>query len=90
MAALRRVQRDRFDACLLDIGLPDMDGYQLVERLRSAPLVKDAAMIALSGYRQPQDMAASKRAGFARHLVKPVDIAYLLGVLDEVSPREPR
>jgi len=90
MAALRRVQTDSFDICLLDIGLPDMDGYGLVERLRAAPLAKNAAMIALSGYGQPQDMAASKRAGFARHLVKPVDIAHLLGVLDEVSPRESR
>ena len=90
MAALRRMQTDSFDVCLLDIGLPDMDGYGLVERLRAAPLVENAAMIALSGYGQPQDMAASKRAGFARHLVKPVDIGHLLGVLDEVTPGEAR
>ena len=90
VAALRRVQTDRFDVCLLDIGLLDMDGYGLVERLRAAPLVENAAMIALSGYGQPQDMAASKRAGFARHLVKPVDIAHLLSVLDEMSSRAPR
>jgi len=73
--------------CLLDIGLPDLDGYQLVRRLRAAPLLTDAAMIALSGYGQPQDMAASKQAGFARHLVKPVDVGQLLAVLGEVTPR---
>jgi len=84
-AALRRVQSERFDICLLDIGLPDMDGYQLVGRLLAEPLVCGAAMIALSGYGQPQDMAASKRAGFARHLVKPVDVSQLLRVLDEVA-----
>ena len=87
MAALRRAQTDSFDVCLLDIGLPDLDGYQLVGRLRAAPLLADAAMIALSGYGQPQDMAASKQAGFARHLVKPVDIGQLLAVLCEVAPR---
>ncbi len=85
-AALRRVQKDSFDVCLLDIGLPDMDGYRLVRELRAAPLVAGAAMIALSGYGQPQDMAASKRAGFTRHLVKPVDVGQLLGVLDELAP----
>ncbi|WP_306396594.1 hybrid sensor histidine kinase/response regulator [Telluria beijingensis] len=89
-AALRRVQTHGFDVCLLDIGLPDMDGYQLVGRLRAEPLVVDAAMIALSGYGQPQDMAASRQAGFTRHLVKPVDIGHLLGVLDEVAQREAR
>ena len=88
-AALRRVRTDGFDVCLLDIGLPDMDGYQLVARLRAEPLVADAAMIALSGYGQPQDMAASKKAGFTRHLVKPVDVGHLLGVLDEVSSLQP-
>ncbi len=86
MAALRRVRKDGFDVCLLDIGLPDMDGYRLVGELRAAPLVAGAAMIALSGYGQPQDMAASKRAGFTRHLVKPVDVGQLLGVLDELAP----
>ena len=87
MAALRRAQTDGFDVCLLDIGLPDLDGYQLVGRLRAAPLLADAAMVALSGYGQPQDMAASKQAGFARHLVKPVDVGQLLAVLGEVAPR---
>ncbi|WP_229493333.1 response regulator [Massilia arenae] len=86
MAALRRVQTEGFDVCLLDIGLPDMDGHQLVGRLRMAPLVAGAAMIALSGYGQPQDMAASKRAGFTRHLVKPVDVGKLLAVLDQLTP----
>ncbi len=85
MAALRRVQQKGFDVCLLDIGLPDLDGHQLVGRLRAAPLVSGAAMNAASGYGQPQDMAASGRAGFSRHLVKPVDISQLLALIDEVA-----
>jgi len=82
MAALRRAAQETFDVCVLDIGLPDMDGYQLVGHLRALPNTAHAVMIALSGYGQPQDMETSKRAGFALHLVKPVDIPHLLSVFD--------
>ena len=89
LAALRRAQNERFDVCLLDIGLPDMDGHELVRRLRALPALAGAVMIALSGYGQPQDVAKSKRAGFAAHLVKPVDIPHLLSVLDALAiPRD--
>jgi CheY-like chemotaxis protein len=46
----------------------------------------DAVLVALSGYGQPQDLAASQAAGFSRHLVKPVDIPYLLALLDTLAP----
>jgi len=85
LAALRRAQNERFDVCLLDIGLPDMDGHELVRRLRALPTLAGAVMIALSGYGQPQDVAKSKQAGFAAHLVKPVDIPHLLSVLDALA-----
>ena len=85
-AALRRVQADAFDVCLLDIGLPDMDGHRLVQRLRAMPLTARATMIALSGYGQRQDLEASTRAGFALHLVKPVDLPRLLALLDTLAP----
>jgi len=85
LAALRRAQNERFDVCLLDIGLPDMDGHELVRRLRALPALAGAVMIALSGYGQPQDVAKSKQAGFAAHLVKPVDISHLLSVLDALA-----
>ncbi|WP_343025194.1 PAS domain S-box protein [Massilia sp. MP_M2] len=84
--ALLQAASRAFDVCLLDIGLPDMDGYQLVRRLRAAPRMADAVMVALSGYGQPQDVAASQAAGFSRHLVKPVDIPYLLALLDTLAP----
>jgi PAS domain S-box-containing protein len=84
-AALRRVQAEAADVCLLDIGLPDMDGHALVRRLLVAPLTARATMIALSGYGQRRDLEASKRAGFALHLVKPVDTGRLLAVLDGIA-----
>jgi len=84
--ALLQAEAQAFDVCLLDIGLPGMDGYQLARRLRATPRVARAIMLALSGYGQPQDVAASQAAGFAQHLVKPVDIPYLLALLDELAP----
>jgi len=88
-AALRRVQLEAVDVCLLDIGLPDMDGHQLVQRLQALPLAAQATMIALSGYGQRQDLEASRRAGFALHLVKPVDLPRLLALLDTLAPARP-
>jgi CheY-like chemotaxis protein len=64
------------DVAVLDIGLPDMDGYELASHL--AVLCPDCRLIALSGYGQEKDRERSRSAGFADHLVKPVDIAVLL------------
>jgi len=62
---------------LLDIGLPDMDGKELAQRLRQIPGMKDATLAALTGYGQAQDREATKAAGFDKHFVKPTDIEEL-------------
>ena len=80
-AALARAAGEAIDVYLLDIGLPGMDGHRLVEHLRAMPNAAAARMIALSGYGQAQDIAASKRAGFDAHLVKPVELPQLLALL---------
>ena len=59
------------DVILLDIGLPGMDGYQVIQQLRTAGFSGHA--IALSGYGQPEDKQKAIRAGFDAHLVKPVE-----------------
>lgn len=66
---------------ILDIGLPVMDGYELAGRLRE--LLGHAAprMIAMSGYGQKEDRENSRRAGFDRHLVKPVEAQVLLSAI---------
>lgn len=69
------------DLCLLDIGLPDMDGYELARRLRRHPLTAGATLVAVTGYGQDQDRRNSAAAGFDRHLVKPVDMAALGKIL---------
>ncbi len=71
----------RIDACILDIGLPGMDGNELARRLRALPGLGAARLIAVTGYGRPQDREASLAAGFDHHLVKPVDIRELLALL---------
>jgi signal transduction histidine kinase/CheY-like chemotaxis protein len=74
---------------LLDIGLPDVDGYQLARTLRALTPTARATFIALTGYGQPQDKERARAAGFDHHLTKPVAPAALLGLLDALSPAAP-
>jgi len=76
--ALRVAESFRPDICLIDIGLPVMDGYELARRLRrSGHLTDGARLIAVTGYGQDADQRRSRDAGFDAHLVKPVDIEIL-------------
>jgi signal transduction histidine kinase/ActR/RegA family two-component response regulator len=81
---------DAIDACIVDIGLPRMDGWELARRLRDAPATAEALLIALSGYGQPADRERSADAGFAQHLVKPPDVARLAEILAEGRWQNPR
>jgi signal transduction histidine kinase len=58
---------------ILDIGLPEIDGYELARRLRADPATRDALFIALTGYGQVQDRILSRSVGFEHHFVKPMD-----------------
>lgn len=81
------------DACILDIGLPDMDGTDLAKRLRENPALAGVTLIALTGYGQGADRARSMAAGFDHHLVKPVDyekLSLLLAQLPRKQPHKPR
>jgi len=69
----------RPEVILLDIGLPGMSGYEVAQRLREVG--SPARLIALTGYGQPEDRERALRAGFHRHLVKPVDPGPLARVL---------
>ena len=79
--ALTRAAQFVPDACLLDIGLPGMDGHELARRLRAAPATAHALLVAVTGYGQSQDRDASSQAGFDHHLVKPVDMTDLDRIL---------
>src|SRR5262249_47212891 len=72
------------DVVLSDLGLPEMDGYELALTLRRDPATAAARLIAVSGYGQEDDRRRSAEAGFDLHLVKPVDpveLQKLLAVL---------
>ena len=79
--ALKKAQQEAIDAFILDIGLPDMTGYDLARALRRRAHFEDKTFIALTGYGQPQDRQLSKEAGFAHHFVKPVNNQMLFKVL---------
>ncbi len=77
----------RPDLVLLDVGLPGLDGYQVASRLRATPGVGHARIVALTGYGQQSDKEQARRHGFDDHLVKPVSLQKLLGVLATVARR---
>lgn len=80
-AALDRIVNEVPKACLLDIGLPDMDGTSLAKQLRKHPDTNSSLMIAITGYGQDSDRQKSLEAGFDHHLVKPVDFSQLMKIL---------
>ena len=71
-----------FDVLIADIGLPDIDGWELLRRIRA----KAKSCIALSGYAMARHIEKSKEAGFDAHLAKPVDLALLLKTVDALLP----
>jgi signal transduction histidine kinase/CheY-like chemotaxis protein len=80
-AALERARIEAPQVCLLDIGLPGMDGYELARRLRAQPSTAHALLVAITGYGQDSDRRLAAAAGFDRHLVKPIDLDALQDVL---------
>ena len=71
----------RPDVVVLDIGLPELDGYEVARRLREDRGAKRPLLVAVSGYGQPEDRRRAREAGFDHHLVKPVKLDELERVL---------
>lgn len=84
ISALIRGRQEKPDVCLLDIGLPDIDGCELARRLRAQPELADTVLIALTGYGREQDRSRAIAAGFAHYFVKPVDTSVLGALLDQL------
>lgn len=80
-AALDMLDTVKPDACLLDIGLPDIDGYALARRLRAHPATAHAKLIAVTGYNREQDRRNARAAGFDAYFVKPADATRLAAAL---------
>jgi CheY-like chemotaxis protein/two-component sensor histidine kinase len=76
-AALQFAESFKPDVVLLDIGLPEMDGYEVASRLRKLTELNGVRLIALTGYGQCEDRERAKAVGFDDHLVKPVEFQAL-------------
>jgi CheY-like chemotaxis protein len=86
--ALRIAAAEPPDAVLLDLGLPQMDGYQVARHMREMPALRNTRLIAVTGYGQDSDRRAAREAGFAYHLIKPVDFDEVERIIaPEASPR---
>jgi len=90
VAALERLDTFKPDVAILDIGLPVMDGYELLARMRERRPLNDCSFVALTGYGQEADRERSLLHGFERHLVKPVDPECVLLLLQEVRRNRSR
>ena len=76
------------DVCLLDIGMPGMDGYELVRQLRALPAGPRLWLIATTGFGQGADKERAHAAGFDLHLTKPIDPQAVLLLLGKRAGRE--
>ena len=83
--ALDLAHADNFDVYLLDIGLPEVDGYELLRLLRLIPHTTNAKFMAITGYGRNEDKQRAREAGFNYHFAKPVDVPRLAAVLGEIS-----
>jgi signal transduction histidine kinase len=84
-SAVEKARAFRPDVILSDLGLPQMNGYQLAEQVRSVPELSKVVLIAVSGYGQPLDLKRSEEAGFVQHLIKPIDPRELENILAGVG-----
>jgi signal transduction histidine kinase/ActR/RegA family two-component response regulator len=82
---MARAQALQPDVCILDIGLPDIDGLALAGMLQADPVTRHAVLMAMSGYGQEADRRAALAAGFDRYFVKPVDADELAEALAGVE-----
>jgi signal transduction histidine kinase/CheY-like chemotaxis protein len=86
LAGVAEAERYEPDVVLLDIGLPDIDGYEVARRLRGMASGSAMRLVALTGYGQSEDEAAAYAAGFDLHVTKPVDPEALANILARLAP----
>lgn len=87
LEAIALAEAFRPDLVLLDIGMPNLDGYEAAQRIRSEPWGQEMVLVALTGWGQEEDRQRSKRAGFDHHCVKPLDVDVLRALLAELPSR---
>jgi CheY-like chemotaxis protein len=81
--ALAEIEREIPEMIVSDLAMPDVDGYQLIQRIRALPDARGGRTpaIALTAFARPEDRVRAMRAGFQNHVAKPLDPAELFAVL---------
>lgn len=83
-AALKAARERQFDVIISDIGMPEMNGYQLAREMRLLPGYETVPMVAVTGYSMFDDKERSTNAGFNAHMTKPIDPRALLDLIDQL------
>lgn len=83
-AALKAARERQFDVIISDIGMPEMNGYQLAREMRTLPGYETVPMVAVTGYSMFDDKERSTNAGFNAHMTKPIDPRALLELIDQL------
>lgn len=86
--ALRIASENEFDVILSDISMPEMDGFEFLQRLRKIDGRQDVPVVAITGFGRNDDVERARAAGFFSHLTKPIDLQALTAVLEGIpAPR---
>ncbi len=84
---LELIKKDKPDLILLDINLPDLDGYTVLEILKSDPKTVDVPVIAVSANAMTHDIEAGLKAGFVEYITKPINVAHFIETIDKVMDK---
>jgi len=83
-AALNAARERQFDVIISDIGMPEMNGYQLAREMRTLPGYETVPMVAVTGYSMFDDRERSTNAGFNAHMTKPIDPRALIDLIEQL------
>jgi len=87
---LRSAPQDAVDLIISDIGMPELDGFEMIKQLRALPNYETVPAIALSGYASPKDVKAALASGFDAHVSKPVDPSELTAIVAKLLKKAAR
>jgi CheY-like chemotaxis protein len=82
--ALEAASQTKFDVIISDIGMPEMDGYMFMRKLRKRVAAEEVPAIALTAYARPEDAAIALKAGYQEHMTKPVDATTLIAAIQRL------
>ncbi len=82
--AIALAKENQFDIIISDIGMPEMNGYELAEALRELPGYSEVPMVAVTGYSMFDDRTRSLTAGFNEHVTKPIDPRAFLDLIEQL------